>query len=127
MLFDSLVIESAAIKEDGTYTLTASNNVGETIASANLRVQTKKPEFTTKPESRVVQDFEDVVAKIRCTGTPKPTVQWLKNGQKVDCSLIEPNTGTPKYTIQTSGDEQVVSEIRISHFGPKDADQVLFE
>lgn len=34
----SLVVESAAIKEDGVYTLTASNNVGETVATATLNV-----------------------------------------------------------------------------------------
>lgn len=37
----SLVVESAAIKEDGVYTLTASNNIGETIATANLKVHGK--------------------------------------------------------------------------------------
>lgn len=37
----TLVVESAAIKEDGVYTLTASNNIGETVATVNLKVQGK--------------------------------------------------------------------------------------
>lgn len=36
-----LVIESAALKEHGTYTITASNNIGETIATAKLEVHGK--------------------------------------------------------------------------------------
>lgn len=40
--FVRLVVESAAIKEDGVYTLTASNNHGETVATATLKVHGKK-------------------------------------------------------------------------------------
>jgi hypothetical protein len=40
-LFTSLVVESAAIKEDGIYTLSASNNIGETISTATLKVHGK--------------------------------------------------------------------------------------
>lgn len=123
----SLVIESAAMKEDGNYILTASNNVGETICTANLKVRVIKPEFVKKPDSKVVQDYEDVITKVRVTGMPKPTIQWLKDGEALNMSLIEPNTKSAKYTVATSGDEQVVSELQISHFGPKDAAQVIFQ
>lgn len=37
----TLAVESAAIKEDGVYTLTASNTVGETVATATLKVHGK--------------------------------------------------------------------------------------
>jgi hypothetical protein len=33
-----LVVESPAMKEDGVYTLTASNSIGETTTTANLKV-----------------------------------------------------------------------------------------
>lgn len=114
------------MKEDGNYVLTASNNVGETISTANLKVRVIKPEFVKKPDSRVVQDYEDVCTKVRVTGMPKPTIQWLKDGEALNMSLIESNTGSAKFIVETSGDEQVVSELRISHFGPKDAAQVIF-
>ena len=37
----TLVVESAALKEDGVYTLTASNSIGESVATATLKVHGK--------------------------------------------------------------------------------------
>lgn len=115
-----MCIESAAIKEDGVYTLTASNNLGETIATASLKVHCEKPVFSLKPSDKVVQDYEDIETKIKVDGIPRPTVQWLKNGKPINTDEIEPNTKTAKNRIQTIGDAQIASELHIVHFGPSD-------
>jgi hemicentin len=119
----SLVVESCAIKEDGVYTLTATNNVGETIATAKLNVHVEKPNFVLKPQSKVIQDYADYETKIKVSGIPRPTVQWFRNGQPIDTNVIEPNTKTHKYRINTIGDAQLSSDLYITHFGPTDSDQ----
>jgi hemicentin len=118
----SLVIESAAIKEHGVYTLTAANNIGETIAECKLTVQTEKPNFLLKPESKVIQDYKDYETKIKVAGIPRPTVAWYRNGKPIDTEIIEKNTKSPKYRIHTIGDAQLSSEFYVTHFGPEDSD-----
>ncbi|KAG5678438.1 hypothetical protein PVAND_008111 [Polypedilum vanderplanki] len=118
----TLVVESCAIKEHGTYTLTASNNIGETIATANLNVHVEKPNFILKPESKVIQDFKDYETKVKIAGIPRPTLQWYRNGKAIDTEIIEQTTKSPKYKIHTIGDAQLSSEFYITHFGPEDAD-----
>ncbi|KAL7050000.1 hypothetical protein ACKWTF_003934 [Chironomus riparius] len=118
----TLIVESCAIKEHGTYTLTATNNIGETITTANLNVHVEKPNFSLKPQSKVIQDYKDYETKIKVGGIPRPTVQWYRNGKPIDTNIIEPNTNTPKYKIHTIGDAQLTSEFYITHFGPTDSD-----
>jgi hemicentin len=117
-----LVVESAAIKEHGTYTLTASNNIGETILTANLNVHVEKPNFLLKPEAITIQDYKDFETKIKVAGIPRPTCEWYRNGKIIDTSIIEPTTKSPKYKIHTIGDAQLSSEFYITHFGPEDSD-----
>lgn len=117
-----MVVESAAIKEHGTYTLTASNNVGETIATANLNVHVEKPNFVLKPESGTIQDYKDFETKIKVAGIPRPTVEWYRNGKVIDTTIIEPTTKLPKYKIHTIGDAQLSSDFYVTHFGPEDSD-----
>lgn len=117
-----MVVESCAIKEHGTYTLTATNNLGETIATANLNVQMEKPNFILKPESKVIQDFADYETKIKVSGIPRPTVKWFRNGKEIDTEIIEQSTKTNKYKVHTIGDAQLSSEFYVTHFGPTDSD-----
>jgi hypothetical protein len=117
-----LVVESCAIKEHGTYTLTATNNLGETIATAKLNVHVEKPNFILKPESKVIQDFKDYETKVKVAGVPRPTLQWFRNGKVIDTEIIEQTTKSPKYKVHTIGDAQLTSEFYITHFGPEDSD-----
>lgn len=87
-----------------------------------MNVHVEKPNFVLKPESKTIQDFKDYETKIKVGGIPRPTVEWYRNGQKIDTSIIEPNTNTPKYKIHTIGDAQLTSEFYITHFGPTDTD-----
>jgi hypothetical protein len=57
-------------------------------------------------------------------GVPKPTVAWYRNGNPINTDEIEPASGKPKNKITVSGDTQVASEFHLTHFNPKDADNV---
>lgn len=82
----------------------------------------EKPTFLLKPEDKVIHDYQDVETKIKVTGIPRPTVQWLRNGKPIDTEVIEQATKTAKNRIHTIGDAQLSSEFYVTHFGPEDAD-----
>ena len=82
----------------------------------------EKPTFLLKPEDKVIHDYQDVETKIKVTGVPRPTVQWLRNGKPIDTSIIEPKTQTAKNRINTIGDAQIASDFYLTHFCPEDAD-----
>ncbi|XP_058062873.1 obscurin [Anopheles bellator] len=115
----TLVIESCALAEHGTYTLTATNAHGETVATANLIVHTEKPKFTKEPDCLTVHDWADVYNKVEVQGVPRPAIQWLHNGTPLDEHQIDEESQEPKIKIVTQGDTEVTSELFISHFGPE--------
>ncbi|XP_055536216.1 obscurin isoform X3 [Wyeomyia smithii] len=115
----TLLVESCALAEHGTYTLTAVNSFGETTATAKLNVHTEKPKFNIEPESMNVHDWADFYSKVEVVGVPRPSIQWLRNGTPLDLEEIDEETDVPKVKVVTSGDTVVTSEIFISHFSPE--------
>ncbi|XP_065086396.1 obscurin isoform X3 [Ochlerotatus camptorhynchus] len=115
----TLLVESCALTEHGTYTVTASNTFGETIATAKLNVHMTKPTFTKEPDSINVHDWGDVYNRVDISGCPRPTIQWLRNGTPLNLEEIDEETNEPKIKVVTSGDIEVVSELFITHFGPE--------
>lgn len=145
-----LVILSVNPKDEGPYTITASNKQGETVAQAQLLLHggcfwlilnnweinfdyfflVEKPEFVKLPEDQTIHDFSDVGVKIRAVGVPTPTLKWLKDGYPIDTSEIDEKTHAPRVSIETSGikasETQNTSDLTIPHFGPKDVGVVNF-
>ncbi|XP_021696069.1 LOW QUALITY PROTEIN: obscurin [Aedes aegypti] len=115
----TLLVESCALAEHGTYTISASNTFGETVASAKLNVHMTKPTFTKEPDSMNVHDWGDVYNKVEVSAVPRPTIQWLRNGTPLNLEEIDEETNEPKVKVVTSGDTEVTSELFISHFGPE--------
>ncbi|XP_062553320.1 obscurin isoform X6 [Armigeres subalbatus] len=115
----TLLVESCALAEHGTYTITASNTFGETVASAKLNVHMTKPTFTKEPDSMNVHDWGDVYNKVEVSGVPRPAIQWLRNGTPLDLEEIDEETNEPKVKVVTTGDTEVTSELFITHFGPE--------
>lgn len=115
----TLLVESCALAEHGTYTISASNTFGETVASAKLNVHMTKPTFTKEPDSMHVHDWGDVYNKVEVSAVPRPTIQWLRNGTPLNLEEIDEETNEPKVKVVTSGDTEVTSELFISHFGPE--------
>ncbi|XP_076165903.1 obscurin isoform X4 [Ptiloglossa arizonensis] len=76
-----LIIKEVVLEDDGVYTVTAKNYLGETSAEASLKPHTEPPTFLKELASGEVTDRQDLELKIRVTGIPKPKVAWLKDGK----------------------------------------------
>lgn len=89
------------LEDDGVYTLTASNSVGETVATAKLNchsecfvwketevelitfsLSAEKPHFLKLPQDLVIHDYAEFETKVRAEGIPKVMIvimsQFLK-------------------------------------------------
>lgn len=79
-----LIIQNVGPNEDGTYTLTASNNLGTTKQDFKLGVHVEKPIFIKCPESQSVKDYEPLALNVHVHGIPRPTLIWKKDGKILD-------------------------------------------
>lgn len=68
---------------------------------------------------QTIRDYDDVSIKIRCEGTPKPSVKWHKDGKEI----VE----SDRFKIKTTCEGQVDSELVITHFNAEDAGKVIFK
>ncbi|XP_063549021.1 obscurin isoform X4 [Cydia strobilella] len=108
-----LTIKKVGVADGGKYTLTATNEFGETAAHATLTVHTGEPIFTKPLQKQTVKDHETVTLKVRCDGVPKPEVHWFKDGQEIK------NDERHKITTEVGG--QVDSELEIKDFDSSDS------
>ncbi|XP_047985118.1 obscurin isoform X4 [Leguminivora glycinivorella] len=108
-----LTIKKVGVADGGKYTLTATNEFGETTANATLTVHTGEPVFTKPLQKQTVKDHETVTLKVRCDGVPKPEVHWFKDGQEIK------NDERHKITTEVGG--QVDSELEIKDFDSSDS------
>lgn len=67
----------------GVYSCTAHNAAGKIVANATVTVE-EMPYFSKKMEDCEVIAGELVVLKCMAGGQPKPTIQWLKNGEPIN-------------------------------------------
>ncbi|XP_061708255.1 obscurin isoform X2 [Cydia pomonella] len=108
-----LTIKKVGVADGGKYTLTATNEFGETAAHATLTVHTGEPVFTKPLQKQTVKDHETVTLKVRCDGVPKPEVHWFKDGQEIK--------NDERHTITTEVGGQVDSELEIKDFDSSDS------
>ncbi|XP_072755043.1 protein Obscurin isoform X6 [Anoplolepis gracilipes] len=78
-----LIIKKLTLQDKGTYTVVAKNYLGEVSAQATLTPHTEAPTFLKELSRLQCSDREDIELKIRVTGIPRPTVEWLKDGEIV--------------------------------------------
>ncbi|XP_055081667.1 netrin receptor DCC isoform X2 [Periophthalmus magnuspinnatus] len=78
----SLVIRSVTVDDSGSYSCTASNKLQNISSTARLEVLVP-PQFLSFPSSSVALESTDVELECAVTGTPPPTVRWMKNGEDV--------------------------------------------
>uniref|UniRef100_A0A3B4D2P8 Neogenin 1 n=1 Tax=Pygocentrus nattereri TaxID=42514 RepID=A0A3B4D2P8_PYGNA len=77
-----LQITSLTENDAGTYSCQADNG-NETIETqAQLTVQVP-PRFLKKPSNMYAHEAMDIIFECEVTGSPAPTVKWLKNGDAV--------------------------------------------
>jgi len=88
----SLEITNITIDLSGTYTITCVNSSGESSAKISLNFDSEektaggsangfRPSFLEKPVIKQSSDFKHVQFDCRIDANPKPTVQWLYQGQ----------------------------------------------
>ncbi|KAG7283762.1 hypothetical protein CRUP_034386 [Coryphaenoides rupestris] len=80
----SLQISNLTEADAGLYTCVASNGLdnGTIEAQAQLTVQVP-PQFVKRPANIYAHESMDIVFKCEVTGSPAPTVKWVKNGDAV--------------------------------------------
>ncbi|GAB0092620.1 Obscurin [Sergentomyia squamirostris] len=109
-----LIIKSAGPEEGGAYTLTASNNQGETQGYVTLHLHVEKPTFIKMPEDQNVHDFAEVITKVRAQGVPKPEIKWLKDGKELN--MNNRDAERPRIHVETTSETQIASDMSIEHF-----------
>ncbi|XP_050440787.1 obscurin isoform X48 [Adelges cooleyi] len=103
-----IIIRDVEPEEAGEYNVKAWNKVGETTASAKLKLHTEIPSFVKLLEDKTIEEYKEVQLTVRVNGVPKPKVTWYKNGDVVIPDL--------RVTVHTNEDGQVKSTLTIDHF-----------
>ena len=86
-----LIIKNATLNDNGTYSAQATNELGKVQTEAKLNV-TNAPEFVSGLTDKTVIEKETIELIVKVSGTPQPTLTWLKAGKE-----IKPDE--KKYTI----------------------------
>ena len=79
-----LRIESVHPDDEGTYICEASNVMGRISAEATLRVR-ERPVISVRPQARLTRPVggrAPVSLDCLATGTPKPAVFWMREGEE---------------------------------------------
>ncbi|XP_058647116.1 neurofascin homolog (chicken) a isoform X15 [Onychostoma macrolepis] len=77
-------------EDSGDYVCMASNKMGSIRHSVEVQVKAA-PYWLDKPTNLVLAPDENGRLVCRARGNPKPTVQWLVNGEPIESSLPNPN------------------------------------
>ncbi|MSU51532.1 MAG: hypothetical protein EXS37_20990 [Opitutus sp.] len=78
----TLTFANPTVADSARYTVTATNFLGTSTASATLTVRAA-PVLTTVPASQTVPAGSTVNFSVAVTGFPVPTLQWRKNGAAI--------------------------------------------
>ncbi|XP_067287545.1 neurofascin homolog (chicken) a isoform X14 [Pseudorasbora parva] len=86
----TLRILNVSEEDSGGYTCMASNKIGSIRHSVEVQVKAA-PYWLDKPTNLVLAPDENGRLVCRANGNPKPTIQWLVNGEPIESSLPNPN------------------------------------
>ncbi|KAF0042904.1 hypothetical protein F2P81_004241 [Scophthalmus maximus] len=78
----SLQISNLTEEDAGVYTCVADNSNATIEAQAQLTVQVP-PQFVKRPANVYAHESMDIVFECEISGSPAPTVKWVKNGDAV--------------------------------------------
>ncbi|XP_048028305.1 neurofascin homolog (chicken) a isoform X15 [Megalobrama amblycephala] len=86
----TLRILDVSEEDSGGYICMASNKIGSIRHSVEVQVKAA-PYWLDKPTNLVLAPDENGRLVCRANGNPKPTIQWLVNGEPIETSLPNPN------------------------------------
>ncbi|XP_073691911.1 neogenin-like [Garra rufa] len=78
----SLQIFNLTEEDTGVYSCMADNVNGSTEAQTELTLKAS-PQFLKKPASIYAHEATDIIFECEVTGSPAPTIKWVKNGDAV--------------------------------------------
>ncbi|XP_053173165.1 neogenin 1a isoform X3 [Scomber japonicus] len=78
----SLQISNLTEADAGVYTCMADNSNATIEVQAQLTIQVP-PQFVKKPANIYAHESMDIIFECEVSGTPAPTVKWVKNGDAV--------------------------------------------
>ncbi|XP_078248018.1 neurofascin isoform X19 [Pogona vitticeps] len=86
----ALHIANVSEEDSGEYFCLASNKVGMSRHTISVRVKAA-PFWLDKPENLILAPGENGRLVCRANGNPKPSVQWLVNGEPIESSPPNPS------------------------------------
>ena len=77
-----LTFQKTAVKDNGNWAVIARNTHGEMSQFFTFAAQ-MLPKFEAKLQDAEANESKQVVMKCKINCTPRPTIQWFKNGQEI--------------------------------------------
>ncbi|KAK1329405.1 hypothetical protein QTO34_011589 [Cnephaeus nilssonii] len=102
----ALRISSVSEEDSGEYFCLASNKMGSIRHTISVRVKAA-PYWLDEPKNLILAPGEDGRLVCRANGNPKPTVQWMVNGEPLQSAPPNPNR-------EVAGDTIIFRDTQIS-------------
>ncbi|XP_060628932.2 neurofascin isoform X11 [Anolis sagrei] len=94
----ALHIANVSEEDSGEYFCLASNKVGTSRHTISVRVKAA-PFWLDEPENLILAPGEDGRLVCQANGNPKPSIQWLVNGEPIESSAPNPSREVTGDTI----------------------------
>ncbi|NXC41374.1 NFASC protein, partial [Penelope pileata] len=94
----ALRISNVSEEDSGEYFCLASNKMGSIRHTISVRVKAA-PYWLDEPQNLILAPGEDGRLVCRANGNPKPTIQWLVNGEPIEGSAPNPSREVAGDTI----------------------------
>ncbi|XP_053819769.1 neurofascin isoform X3 [Vidua chalybeata] len=94
----ALRISNVSEEDSGEYFCLASNKMGSIRHTISVRVKAA-PYWLDEPENLILAPGEDGRLVCRANGNPKPSIQWLVNGEPIEASPLNPSREVAGDTI----------------------------
>nr|CAH7742463.1 unnamed protein product [Callosobruchus chinensis] len=92
----ALVFKKTSLKDKGSYSVIASNEISQVTEMWNMDVYSKPKVIQKMGEEKKVSQGEDVELKVKFEAEPKPQVKWYKDNEEI--------TSTDHFRVKEDGD-----------------------
>lgn len=120
----TLIVENVTVDDDATYILTASNEHGETVAEARLKVEVEKPKFTKVPRLQNIHDHANVEMDVAATGVPQPSLKWYIGDVEIDAKFLAKEN---RFKLVPVSSSDVEEKLTIADFSIHDPTSVSLD